>query len=134
MSELNVASSDVCRDECCLRMEIHPPHPVTNRRQVRAPRRVAILTNIVAKSASARVPKTAAQLYQDVYHQWGDISFRTVRRRIAELVARGHLLRVMITEVICVYLRPTTKLLADPALLHEIAVAHYSDDTWTQGG
>lgn len=78
---------DICRDERCERADLHPPHRVRGHSissVVRVPVR-RLLVDLTLEAVSARVPKTAAQIYTDVLDEYGSITTRNVNVALAEL-------------------------------------------------
>lgn len=107
--------SRLCRDENCTRMDLHLEHEVViseadDERNVEAepwkksaPR---ALDHSIAKATSKTYPKPFNMILRDVEDDYGSCNSRTVQRRLARLVHRGHVLRINLGRRLYAYVRP----------------------------
>jgi predicted transcriptional regulator len=118
-----------CRDESCHRIDLHPAHAVTAIRVTEAPstsprepwKRSAprALDHSIAKATSKTYPRHFKAILREVEEDYGECIDRTVARRLARLVKRGHILRIDLGRHLYAYLRPGSSLVNDVDLIRE---------------
>jgi hypothetical protein len=119
----------ICRDENCRRIDLHPVHAVTatcdsevistsTREPWKRPAPRA-LDHAIAKATSKTYPRHFNAILREVEEDYGDCIGRTVARRLARLVKRGHILRIDLGRSLYAYVRPGSKLANDIDLVRE---------------
>jgi hypothetical protein len=123
-------SAEICRDEDCDVVGVHPAHPVVARKIVAKgdfavgpgvwrKHSVPAITNAVARAVSPVKPRNIVAITNIVHNDYGDCNVRTIYRHLGKLVERGHVLRVDLGERLYAYLRPNTRYAHDIAYLRE---------------
>jgi hypothetical protein len=135
----------LCRDENCDRLDLHFAHDEIEhtdeplvlvywlewgraRKMIRVARSrnqpwrkpaPKALDHSIAKAVSKTYPKPFNVILRDVKDDYGDCNRRTVERRLRQLVARGHCLRIDLGRRLFAYLRPGSSLVNDHELMRE---------------
>ena len=125
-----------CRDEQCERVELHlahascPQHACkrsASSKSKRAPwERSApkALDHSIAKAVSKTYPKHLDAILREVEDDYGtgptpSALYRAVQRHLAQLVTRGHILKIDLGRTLYAYLRPGSSLVSDVELMRE---------------
>lgn len=127
---------NLCRDEDCEVEGVHLAGSCSKMRRSRIERIQCIqakkkawahrqghshraLDHAIALAVSGRRIKPFMEVYQEVIDDYGQITERSVYRRLKELIGRGHILRVTFARNLSGYLRPKSPLLADLTSMQE---------------
>lgn len=126
--------SEICRDEDCGRLDIHPKHPVLHRkceaRPHHRPSRRApwtqddpdALGDAVERATSWAYPTHFAAIARDVRDDYGPCCDRTIYRHLSARVASGKIVKLDLGLAFAAYIKPGSRLLRDPASIREYMV------------
>ena len=126
-------SGSICRDDNCDRLDVHPPHLVLNKGRKIVPHHRPNglqrplwqrddprgLTGAVARATSKSYPMLFSHIVRDVRDDYGPCTERTVYRHLRKLVQRGHVIKLDLQLAFAAYIRPRSRLLADPEGLRD---------------
>ena len=123
---LDFDSDEICRDDNCDRLDVHPKHEINVRTNPRVHHRPSIavtplwerddpkaMMGAVARACSKAYPMHPAAIVREVRDDYGRCSERTVYRYLAKLVHRGQLVKLDVGLAFSAYLRPKSRLLGD---------------------
>lgn len=136
-SDADVALFEICRDERCDQIGIHAAHAIEENSRSRAKRRSRLgwlddpfeqprlrahcskawelqntdaLDHAIISSVTRFKAKIFKDVYQDVLDTYGNVTSRTVYRRIETLVVRKRILRVTCPPNLSGYIHPRSRL------------------------
>jgi hypothetical protein len=132
MSELG--QDQICRHENCDIEEVHAKHHVMRALPEPKPARPGkkppwrqddpeALTESVYKATSDAYPMLSSWIARDVRDDYGTCTDRTVYRHLRRLVAEARLVKVDLGLAFSAYIRPKSRLLADPQALRDYMLA-----------
>lgn len=131
MVDQEMIDSEICRDDRCMRLDVHKKHwkrewaPQASSRKTSSkklpwqqddPR---ALVGAVARATSRAYPMCFSAIAANVRDDYGQVHDRTIYRHLRTLVDRGHLIKLDLRLPMAAYIRPKSRLLHDLESLRE---------------
>lgn len=154
--ELDIFLSGLCRDDRCLRTDVHKQHAINDTRRARNQRRrrfgwvndplepmpararkepLDVLEGCVYEVTSLVIPKSMGMIHRDLAHLYGECGDRRLHRCLARMAKRRRLLCIDLNYLnnggdLRAYLRPGSRLANDPLLIYEQLTSEFASSAY----